>query len=285
MFASKPAKQPRMMGQTQVKRAEDGAANPHPRSDTPEGSALLTSTQVLRSPSAAPTEDSTTATPAAAAAAPLPSHPKGHKVKDLDEIWKMMDAQQYLRLTDTLTLNDVYVQPVSVEVSTSPYVNVTFKQIVIAPHIKVRDNVVAKLSIDDLMNMLYLNDCVQWNVQGMEPKPFDDWLAEKTREYIGLRGLRDSTNRSAIADFIVREDESFTFYPTLMGSCGIFFRKICYHSYKQNLDQTGGIKFINPCMIKGVAKGKKFEYILEARIVVLPANWGATTDVPESQLL
>lgn len=273
MSVLKPQKQPRMMGQTQVTRST--SVPPHPSPSSAAESALPTTSQTAAA-AAAMTEGTTN--PAA-----TPSHPKGHKVRELDELWKAMDGQTYLRLTDTILLSDVLVQPTAVEEATGPYVSVTFQQIVVAPNIKRRENAVAKMYIEDLMKMLYLNDVVQWNLQGIVPRDFEAWLAEKTRSYIQVRGLRDSSNHSSLANFIIASDNEFTFYPTVLQNCGVFFRKICYHSYKEKPLRSGEVryKFVNPTMIKCSAKGGKFDYILEARIVLLPPNWSNVCYIEE----
>ena len=261
MSVLKPMKQPRMMGQAQVTRSE---SVPPPRpSPSAEEKDPHTSSEVA------------TTTGAPATARPV-NHPKGHKVRELEEVWKAMDGQTYLRLTDTLLLGDVYVQPTGVEVVTGPYVTVTFEQIVLAPNIKKRDNAVAKMYVEDLMRMLYLNDVVQWNLQGISVRDFESWLADKTRSFIKVNGLRDSSNHSALANFIVSSDSEFSFFPTVLQNCGVYFRKICYHSYKDKPLRGGEVKYkyVNPCMIKCSAKGGKFDYMIEARLVILPPTWG-----------
>jgi hypothetical protein len=271
MSALKPQKQPRMMGQTQVTRSASVPPRPSPSSAV-ESDPPTTSTQ------------STAAAAAAAAAGITPpiagtqNHPKGHKVRELEEVWKAMDGQTYLRLTDTIFLNDVYVQPTAVEVVAGAYVTVTFQQIVLAPNIKRRENAVAKMYIEDLMHVLHLNDVVQSTLQGIEPRDYESWLAEKTRSYIQTNGLRDSSNHSALANFIITYDKEFSFYPTVLQNCGVFFRKTCYHSYKEKKPAWQGsdgvkYKFVNPSMIKCSAKGGKFDYVYEARLVLLPSNW------------
>lgn len=204
-------------------------------------------------------------------------HPKGHKVRKLEEVWKVMDSQDFLHLTDTLTLGDVWVQPTGVESSRGNYATISFKQIVAAPHIKFRD-ASCKMSLDDLTKMLYLNDCIQWDIQNVEHLSFEDWLNDKTSVCVKAKGVEKGTDRSALCHFIITEDRGFSFYPAFLhGSCGIFFRKICYHSYGnedvENKSIETDVKLENPSMIK--CKGAKgtFEYIIEARIFPLPLAW------------
>lgn len=229
----------------------------------------------------------TSLTPTSTETTDRKSHPKGHKVRELEEVWKFMDAQTFLRLSDTTPLFDVLVQPIGVEPSNGQYVEVTFRQIVDAPHIKQRI-AKSKLSTDDLLKMLHLCDCLQYDMQGFMRIAFDDWIAEKTASFIKAHGVDNSTNRSMLCNYIITEDREFTFYPHfLKNTVGIFFRKICYHSYKTKSDEK---KFTNPSLIKCCATRGKFEYVLEARLVPLPDDWFAPAsdgemEVPESQPL
>lgn len=204
-------------------------------------------------------------------------HPKGHKVRDLSEVWKTMDAQDFLRLSDTLTLGDVWVQPTGVVSSKGAFATVSFKQIIAGPHIKFRD-ATCKMSLDDLTKMLYLNDCIQWDLQNMEHLSFDEWLNEKSSICVKAKGMDEGSDRAKLCHFIITEDREFGFYPTyLNGRSGIFFRKICYHSYRNTKDEEE-TKFSNPSMMK--CKGTKgtFEYIIEARIFPLPLEWFDAAD-------
>lgn len=217
-------------------------------------------------------------------------HPRGHKVRELAEVWKVMDSQDFLHLTDTLTLGDVWVQPTGVVSSKGAFATVSFKQIVAGPHIKSRD-ASCKMSLDDLTKMLYLNDCVQWDLQNAEHLSFEDWLKEKSSICVKAKGMEEGSDRAKLCHFIITEDRDFGFYPScLNGRSGIFFRKICYHSYKNGKDE---IKLDNPSMMK--CKGTKgtFEYIIEARIFPLPLAWFDvadssasmdTSEIPESQV-
>ena len=210
-----------------------------------------------------------------------PAHPKGHKVRTLAEVWKNMDQQTFLHLSDTLTLGDVWVQPTSVEPLSGAYANVTFRQMVAAPHIKYRD-AISRMSTDDLLKILYLNETIQWDMQGVEHIPFEDWVNEKTAACVKVKGVDEGTNRAKLCNFLITEDKEFTFYPTfLRGNFGIFFRKICYHSYKSD---NKGSKLVNPSMIKCCETRGKFEYVLEARIFPLPTGW-FDEEVPASQAL
>lgn len=212
-------------------------------------------------------------------------HPKGHKVRELSEIWKLMDKQSFLRLTDTLTLDDVWFQPISCEPAPKgPFAILTCKQMVAGPHMKVRE-CQCRISNDDLIKILYLNEKIQWDLQGFVHLSFEDWLNEKSANCVKAKGLDEGSNRAKLCNFIMCDEHDFTFYPAcLRGIFGIFFRKICYHSYKtDNKDEE---KMENPSMIKCCASSGKFEYVLEARMFPLPTNWnGDISALPESQLL
>ena len=207
-------------------------------------------------------------------------HPKGHRVRNVADIWKVMDAQSFLHLTDTAPLMDVLVQPIEVVPSTGQYVDVKFREIINAPHIKERE-AISKLSLDDLLKMLYLCDCLQWDMQGFMRISYDDWFAQKTASFITANGVVDSTNRSVICNYIITRDREFTFFPAfLKNTVGIFFRKICYHTYKTTEGENEK-KVVNPSFIKCHATRGTFEYVLEARLVPLPEEWYSL--VPEDE--
>ena len=215
-----------------------------------------------------------------------PNHPKGHKVKNLKDVWEAMDQNAFLHLCDTLTLGDVWVQPVGVVPSTGGYAMVTFKQLVFGYHIKGRE-ATTKMSTDDLLKMLYLNDCIQWDMQGLMRLSFEDWLNEKSSACVKVKGIDDVSNRAKLANFIICEDREFTFYPTFLKSCcGVFFRKICCHSYKTPVGEHDD-KLCNPSMIKCCATRGKFEYCLEARVFPLPDGYfnPKPAEVPSTQPL
>ena len=257
-----PMKQPRTLNQSQVTRTES------------------VDLQTSLGTSSAAEEERNPHTSSQPSKTNLPSHPKGHKVKLLSEVWKTMDSQSFLHLTDSQTLGDVWVQPVGVEPSTGAYVTVHFKQIVFGYHIKSRI-ASSKMSSDDLLKMLYLNDCLQWDMQGLIRLGFDDWLNEKSAACVKVKGLDEGSNRAKLCNFIITEDRDFTFYPQfLKNCCGLFFRKICCHSYKTPVGEHDD-KLDNPSMIKCCATRGKFEYVLEARVFPLPDKWFSTK--PEEQ--
>ena len=228
-------------------------------------------------------------------------HPKGHKVQNLTEIWNTMDKQDFLRVTDTLTLADVWVQPISCIPVKGDFCKVTLRQVVYAPHIKSRI-ATCKMSNDDMLKILYLNDKFLGEMQGMDVFTYEDWLNEKSAKCIKAKG-RDEVNDSAkLCNFILTEDKEFTFYPCFPrgGNLGMFFRKICYHSYKTDattaMTEDKGVKLVNPSMIKcGATAKRKFEYVIEARLFPLPDQWfddvkenvsgEGDDEMPESQAL
>lgn len=261
MSLSKPAaKQPRLQNQTQVTRTESVCLQD-----------VVSHMEEKDHP--------TTTSPVTMTTSKAPTHPKGHKVRNLDDdVWKTMDSQSFLHLTDTLTLMDVYVQPKSVEPISQMYANVSFIEIVCAPHIKYRV-ANSKMSVDELLKILYLNDCLQSDMQAIMRISFDEWLGEKTAMFIKAHGVSDSNNRAKLCQYILTEDREFSFYPKCMkGGYGMFFRKICYHSYKMKDKERK--KFDNPSMMKCQASRGKFEYMIEARLLPLPDDW-FTTDFSE----
>ena len=194
-------------------------------------------------------------------------------------------------LTDTLTLGDVWVQPTCCVPDRGPIAIVTMKQIVAAPHIKCRD-VTTKMSSDDLLRLLYLNMKMQWALQGLTDTEYEEWINEKTAACVKVKGIDESSNRAKLCNYILTEDKDFTFYPAFLhNNFGIFFRKVCYHSYKTG--KKDELKLLNPSMMKCCAARSKFEYVLEARVFMLPDNWFSsqlekmeddTEEVPESQV-
>ena len=233
-----------------------------------------------------------TGTPQPSTAAATPSqmmnqdqivkHPRGHKVRNLEEVWKIMDSQDFLHLTDTLALADVWVQPKSVVSSKGAFATVSFTEMVAGPHIKFRE-ASCKISLDDLTKMLYLSDCIQYDMQGVERLTFDDWLKDKSSLCVKKKGMDEGSDRAKLCNFIITEDKTFTFYPSyLHGCCGVFFRKICYHSYPNKTETS---KMENPSMLK--CKGTKgtFEYIIEARIFPLPFAWFDAADPASSSMV
>ena len=209
-----------------------------------------------------------------------PKHPKGHRVTPLQKVWNTMDSKDFLHLTDTLVLNDVWVQPASVEPSRGAYTTAAFREIVAGPNIKQRlaDH---KVGTEDILKMLYLCVCLQHDMQNVARPDYTDWLNEMTAACVKELGLSQGSNGGSLCDFIINNARNFTFYPeALSGRFGIFFRKICYHSYKaQSKEGTESVKFKNMCMIKcGSSKGK-FDYIIEARLFSLPDGWFDYTPV------
>jgi len=266
---SKPAKQARMMGQYQVTRTESVGLLP------------LSNTTVVNDPhtSSHPLAQGETVKDQ------TPRHPKGHKTAELASVWATMDKQEYLRVTDTLALSDVWSQPKSIVAGVSSnVVSVEMVQIVDAPHIKSR-TCTTKMAVDDLLRIMYLNESVQWTIQGPARYSYDEWLADKTAAFIKAHGVDKTSDRAGLCSFILNEDREFSFYPQSLKNVGIFVRKICYHSYKD----SGKDKIANPSMMKCISARGTFDYLFEARLFPLPSEWwsGATVEeeVPESQAM
>lgn len=199
------------------------------------------------------------------------THPKGHRVRELKEVWDTMDKQAFLHLTDTSALDDVLVQPQSCEEGRGSIITVNLIEIVSAPHIKKRE-AKCKMSTDDLLKMLYMADMLQQRFISYDVLSFEDWLNEKTADCVKAKGVDEGTNRALLCNFILTEDTKFSFYPTLFKTnFGIFFRKICYHSYKDGTKEEE--KMDNPATIKCCATKGKFEYVIETRLIPLPLNW------------
>lgn len=193
------------------------------------------------------------------------SHPKGHRVKTVEEVWKTMDSQGFLHLTDTWTLYDVWVQPISCVQEKGSILSVLMYQFVIAPHIKCRQ-ATTKMSADDLVKMLYLCDTMCQFINQRENLPFDVWVNEKVASCVKALGVDAGVDKVQFCNFIMQNDPTFTLHPT--PNLAVFVRKICYHSYR-----TSEKKLDNPLMIKCTATRGKFEYVLEVSTFPLCENW------------
>lgn len=220
-----------------------------------------------------PSSEGANPTSTAMTTSQIAKHPKGHRVSQLQKIWATMDSKDFLHLTDTLVLSDVWVQPVSVEESKGAYTSASFREIVAGPNIKQRI-AIHKTSTDDLLKMLYLCVCLQYDMQNIERITFADWLNEMTAACVKELGLSQGSNGGILCNFIINTYRDFTFYPATMANrFGVFFRKICYHSYKTSEGKEECAKFKNLSMIKcGSSKGK-FDYVIEARLFSLPDGW------------
>lgn len=198
-------------------------------------------------------------------------HPKGHRVKQLAEIWETMDSSEFLHLTDTYALNDVWVQPIEVVQSKGNYVTVSVQELVLAPYIKWRTAQV-RMSVFDLFQMLYLAEVLSKEMDsrdtGYTRPTMDAWLREKASICVKERGIEEGKDWGKLATFLLSSDKSgCTFAPTVLPSCfSFYFRKIYYHSYKASSDEP---KVANPCMIKCRAVKGSFDYIIEARLIML----------------
>lgn len=202
-------------------------------------------------------------------------HPKGHKVQNLQDVWNAMDKRKYLSLSDTTTLSDVWIQPRMVESEEGEIANVSFTEIIVAPYIKTRE-ATTKISTSDLLKMLYQACCIVSDLNGELRMGFEEWSNEALVKCTKEKGKSDITP-GELCQYLLTEDSEFTFYPKkLNDACGIFFRKICYHSYKDE-EHKGeeGAKWKNPAMIKCQANSSSssFEYILEASLKLIPPEW------------
>lgn len=273
MSVLKPAaKQPRLTSISAPLTRTDATPHLNPTMEGERGR-RIGSAPMVTTPS--PSSEEATQNSSAArvmTASQIMKHPKGHRVSQLQKIWSTMDNKDFLHLTDTLTLNDVWVQPIHVEESKGAYTSASFREIVAGPNIKQRI-AIHKTSTEDLLKMLYLCSCLQYDMQNVERPSFEDWLNEMTAACVKEFGLTQGSNGGILCDYIINTYREFTFYPMMLANrFGIFFRKICYHSYKPR-DGEECKKFKNMSMIKcGSSKGK-FDYVIEAKIFSLPDGW------------
>lgn len=211
-----------------------------------------------------------------------PAHPKGHKVRDRSRVYAMMDAKTFLNLTDTPSLEDVWVQPVSAEALSPTYVMVRFKQIIAGVHMHMRVTN-CKLLNDDLLRMLYLNEMLENDLYNMARVPMEEWLVDKITDMMKMHGASaDASNHSALAVYILSEMKT-KFYP-LSGNqrVGVFFRKSCCHSYKRpETDKSPKVENPNLLKVRAPANAKKqFEFVIEARLFAVPPEWRDSEQEP-----
>ena len=133
-------------------------------------------------------------------------------------------------------------------------------------------------------------------VQEEEHIAYDKWFDSKCAACIKEKGADEGCKQSTICNFILTEDPEFpTFYPALLKSrFGMFFRKSCIHTYQNDVDEVKE-KLINPSMVKNCAIKGTFEYVWEARLILLPDKWFSTSqasfvkmddgEMPESQAI
>ena len=279
MSASKPAKQPRMQGQSQVR--------PHPSSGSNvEGNDIRTATPTLSQGEG----ETMTVT-----VKKLPEHPTGHKVRDLEDVWIAFgNEDSFLKMTESGTLTDVWIQLRSVRRTTTQYTVVDVLVIVFGSRIYFHE-AKTRMAVNDIVNILYKNDCLQYRLRGVPEPTLENWLADKTSACISAHGNvdEDSTNRSVICEFVLKEDKTFTFYPSFGGlqNCGVFFRKQTVHGYKNKGDsiETEAEGMTNHSLIRCGAPRGKFEYEIQAALLPLPDEWfdkiDGIEDVPATQPL
>ena len=196
-------------------------------------------------------------------------HPLGHRVIKMSEVWKLMDESVYLRLVDSYQLNDVYLQPVGIFPLDDYNANVTFNEIIYGPEISHRFHT-CKMSLDDVMKILYLGDSVLADIEGVERQPIEKWLDFMYNKCLEKKGGEVAANRAALCDFILKE--MVDFYPMhLKNRAGIFFRKTTYHNYRSQVGTSG--KLVNPSMIVCQSPNGGFEYVLCAHILPIPEAW------------
>ena len=198
-----------------------------------------------------------------------PPHPKWHKQATLASVWATMDSQSFLHLTDTLALSDVVVQPKSIASSTGSYTNVTFIQAVKARNWKLRV-ATCKMPIVDVIKMLYLCDCMYSKIQKTPAPTYEAWVKSKVSAFGAKYGMVEDANHCMLCQYILAEDPTFSFYADCIGDCGVFYRKICHHSYKNGKGET---KIRNPAMVKCKGSRGMIEYLIEAMILPLPDGY------------
>ena len=224
-------------------------------------------------------------------------HPKGHRSRLLDDVWEAMDKKDYLRVTDTLALSDVWVRPKSVSTVPAPrpknaktpprpsqfVVEVLFDMIVCGLHWKKRE-VSYRIDVTDLLKMFYIAAQTEASVRPHgKHEDFEEWFGRMMKEYIVATTPDNATNRVGLCQYLLEKDV-VTFFPCgVDAALSVFFRKSCCHTYKAE-KQEGEVKLNNPGLVKCSTRGA-FEYVIESRIFIEPTTREESEEMPESQAI
>ena len=201
------------------------------------------------------------------------NHPKGHRTAILAEVWGLMD-DTFLRNSDTAKLMDVWCIPTFVQVieKSNLYVNVEFRQFVLATHVKER-TVVYKMFVEDLLKMFYLASQIELDCAGEVRMDYDGWLSECKYLFMKEKGSENSESRPKLVEFLLNENH-VPIHP-IPGNPKLhtMFRKVNCHSYKASATP----KFANEFCAKCKASKGKYEYVIEARIAAVPIDTAEVT--------
>lgn len=267
-MGEKPLKQPRMQGEVEVQRKQEPPPpmTPDSRKDGEEESAS--------GQAGSPTSILTVKR--------APPHPKGHRVRELKDIWAMMDAGEYLRCTDTYALSDVWIQPVEFTPLNKSSMLVKFKEIVLGTHVKERE-AQNKMYCEDILKMFYLADQYENEFGDRMTMTFENWQKSAVSAFVQCRGVDDVSDRAALCKFLF-DTKRVSFFPLCCSrNIQLFFRKTSCHSYKQSGMEKKKKK--NLSVIKCVGARGSFEYLWEARIVWIESGEDAEDDLPATQPL
>lgn len=221
-----------------------------------------------------PMQDETQTTEGATSKRPrAPTHPKGHRVINLPELYASIDKSDFLKYTDSYQMQDMWYQPkcIDMEGKMGLWVTSTFFEMIAAPNIKTRE-ITVKSSCDDILKMCYLADKIRAEAIAHPTVNFDTWYSIKVAAYIKASGdVENAQVQAVVANFILTADPDFTF--DLPNSCNvsIFFRKMGYHSYSTGV--KGEKKVVNPNVLKSKSPKGKMDHVIEARLFLKPVEW------------
>lgn len=197
-------------------------------------------------------------------------HPKGHKVRDLGEVWDQMSMKkgdvvpidpQYLRVTDTLDLGDVWIAITDAKKETDYLLTIDAIQMVTGHHVYQR-NMKMKMSNDDFLGFCYLKRRFADVLAGEDPMDYEEWKQKMGEEYQKESG-DESLKSGDVCEFLMKK------YPFIVDNIGFLCRKICCHSYS-NSGVESKDKVHNPTLLKlNVGTRGKFEFELEVRVFPL----------------
>ena len=243
-------------------------------------------TPVLDGMDAGESDPPTSGTQTARKKAP-PPHPKGHKVRELRKVWEYMDGKQYLRFSDSMFAEDVWVQPISVTVSSPLIVNATFMYYVSGRHVSKKLSF-SKVAADDILAMLYLASMQSDDIYRLNRVTFGQWMLDRQTDMANIQGNFDlAQNHAELARYLLAES-GIKFWQPIGNNprVTVLFRKICCHSYKR-LPGSSEPKVLNPNMMKMSAPPtakKQFDFCIESRLFGVPEEWREPeTDVDEEE--
>lgn len=217
-------------------------------------------------------------------------HPKGHSVHTIASVLEFLDKKPFLRVTDTATLNDVWVSPISCVPDPEMPGCVDLNCHLILEGTKIAA-MLKTFTIygTDLLKLLYLASCFECDFDGKVRLDFDMWLNEVMYQYGKEKGYESSRSHEYVALYLIN-NHKINFHPIPANpSITTFFRLSRMRSYpvpedKKDFEIT---KHVNPWIIKCPAvpgKKRKFEYMIEGKLIWAPGLYGENGGEEEEEM-